>query len=90
MAGNAAGARKAAQTNKQKYGSDFYAKIGSKSWQDPNRSHETGFALMDPEIRKALGAKGGSKTKDDYKTKAQAEEEIDVPANAGRDSGSSE
>ena len=30
MAGTKAGGTKAAQTNKQKYGSDFYAKIGAK------------------------------------------------------------
>lgn len=30
MAGTKAGGRAAAETNKKKYGSDFYAKIGSK------------------------------------------------------------
>ncbi len=30
MAGTKAGGTKAAATNKQKYGSDFYAKIGAK------------------------------------------------------------
>ncbi|MBP9853078.1 MAG: uncharacterized protein QG629_638 [Patescibacteria group bacterium] len=30
MAGTKAGGSKAAATNKQKYGSDFYAKIGAK------------------------------------------------------------
>jgi len=63
MAGTKEGARKARDTNKKKYGDDFYAKIGAKSWDDPDRSHETGFALLPPEERKRLGAIGGSKNK---------------------------
>jgi hypothetical protein len=63
MAGNKEGAAKAAKTNKAKYGKDFYAQIGSKSWDNPDRSHETGFALLSPEERKRLGAIGGRKNK---------------------------
>lgn len=68
MAGTKEGAQKAAQTNKKKYGDDFYANIGSKSWQNPERSRKTGFAL-NPELAIEAGRKGGKKTKDDYKTK---------------------
>lgn len=67
MAGNKQGALKAAETNKKKYGPDFYAKIGGQSWKNPERSHKTGFAL-NPELAVEAGRKGGKKTKDEYKT----------------------
>ena len=63
MAGTPEGAKKAAETNKKKYGENFYAQIGSRSWDDPDRSRETGFALMPPELRKKHGANGGRKNK---------------------------
>jgi len=63
MAGTKEGARKAAETNKQKYGEDFYKNIGSRSWDNPNRSRVTGFAKLPIEERKRLGALGGSKNK---------------------------
>ena len=74
MAGNREGALKAAQTNKQNHGSDFYKKIGSKSWSNPDRSRVTGFAL-DPKLAVEAGRKGGKKTKSDYKTRPSDEEE---------------
>lgn len=67
MSGNKEGARKAREKILAK-DPDFYAKIGAKSWSNPKRSHETGFALMPEELRKELGAKGGRKTKKEYKT----------------------
>lgn len=67
MPGTKEGAQKGALTNKKKYGEDYYKKIGSKSWTNPERSHLTGFALKSPEERAELGRKGGLKTKDDYK-----------------------
>jgi general stress protein YciG len=63
MAGTKEGAAKAALTNKEKYGKDFYRKIGSMSWDDPNRSHETGFALLPKEKVVELGRKGGQQNK---------------------------
>jgi hypothetical protein len=69
MAGTKEGARKGALTNKQKYGPDFYKKIGSQSWKNPERSHETGFALRPKEVRVELGRLGGKKTKNEYKPK---------------------
>ena len=68
MAGTKAGAAKAAQTNKAKYGPDYYARIAKNSWKN-ERSHETGFALIPREKLIELSAKGGKKTKDEYKTK---------------------
>lgn len=68
MAGNKEGSLKAAKTNKEKYGPDFYKKIGSKSWSNPDRSRKTGFALLKKEKHLELSKKGGQKTKKDYKT----------------------
>lgn len=66
MSGNAIGALKARQKNLDA-DPDFYKKIGALSWKNPERSHETGFALVPEDIRKELGAKGGRKTKKEYR-----------------------
>ena len=50
-----AGAQKAAETNKKKYGDDFYARIGQKGGRN---GHLGGFAA-NPELAKIAGAKGG-------------------------------
>jgi general stress protein YciG len=76
MAGNKEGAAKAAKTNKEKYGENFYKEIGRKSWKNPERSHKTGFALLPPEERAEKGRKGGSRTKADYKTAVSDEEKL--------------
>lgn len=55
MAGTKAGGRKAAATNKQKYGDGFYARIGQKGGQN---GHTGGFAA-NPELAKIAGQKGG-------------------------------
>lgn len=55
MAGTKAGGVKAAQTNKNRHGKDFYAKIGAKGGQN---GHTGGFAANRELARKA-GAKGG-------------------------------
>jgi len=55
MAGTKAGGRKAAATNKAKYGKDFYAAIGKKGGQN---GHTGGFAA-NPALAKIAGAKGG-------------------------------
>lgn len=68
MAGTAEGAQKAKQKNLEK-DPDFYSNIGKRSWSNPDRSHETGFANVDPELRREYGRKGGKKTKNDYKKK---------------------
>lgn len=65
MVGTLAGGRKAAATNKAKYGEDFYANIGKKGGAN---SHTGGFAsynvgedgLTGRERAKIAGAKGGS------------------------------
>jgi len=55
MAGTKAGGLKAAATNKAKYGTEFYAKIGQKGGQ---LGHTGGFAA-NPELARIAGAKGG-------------------------------
>lgn len=55
MAGTKEGGRKAAATNKAKYGLNFYADIGRKGGRN---GHTGGFAA-NPELAKEAGAKGG-------------------------------
>lgn len=55
MAGTKAGGVKAAQTNKVRHGSDFYAKIGAKGGKN---GHTGGFAA-NRDLARAAGAKGG-------------------------------
>ena len=55
MAGTKEGGRKAAATNKELNGSDFYRRIGSKGGQ---RGHTGGFAC-NPALASIAGAKGG-------------------------------
>ena len=55
MAGTKIGGRKAATTNKEKHGSDFYARIGRKGGQNGR----TGGFAANPELARIAGAKGG-------------------------------
>lgn len=55
MAGTKAGGEAAAKTNKAKYGSDFYAKIGAKGGQ----KGRTGGFYANRELARAAGARGG-------------------------------
>lgn len=55
------GGIKAAQTNKQRHGADFYKKIGALGGQ---KSRGGGFAA-NPELAVSAGRKGGSVTKAD-------------------------
>lgn len=55
MAGTKAGGVAAAATNKKKYGSDFYAKIGAKG----GRLGRTGGFAANRELARLAGAKGG-------------------------------
>jgi len=58
MAGTKAGGRKAAETNKKKYGSDFYARIGREGGANGNTG---GFAAGEEGRARArkYGAIGG-------------------------------
>lgn len=63
MSGTSEGSKKSAETNKLRHGIDFYKNIGAKSWNNPDRSHVTGFALLPEGEAAKLGALGGSKNK---------------------------
>lgn len=55
MAGTKAGGMKAAQTNKTRHGSDFYARIGAKG----GKLGTTGGFAANRELARVAGAKGG-------------------------------
>jgi uncharacterized protein len=55
MAGTVAGGKTAAKTNIEKYGKDFYRKIGAKG----GRSGHTGGFFANRELARIAGAKGG-------------------------------
>ena len=58
MSGTRAGGVKAAQKNKELYGSDWYAIIGGKGGRVSGIAK--GWALMSPEKRREAGRKGGT------------------------------
>ena len=61
MAGTRDGGKKASVTNKEKYGDDFYKRIGR---QGGSKSHpETRAFATNPELAKVAGAKGGKISK---------------------------
>jgi general stress protein YciG len=55
MAGTKAGGQAAAATNKQKYGKDFYAKIGARG----GKVGKTGGFYANRELARLAGARGG-------------------------------
>lgn len=59
MVGNRAGGLKAAKTNYEKYGEDFYRLMGAKGGRN---GHTGGFAA-NPELAKIAGRKGGKVSK---------------------------
>lgn len=68
MAGTKTGGKKAAATNLERHGKDFYREIGAKGGRN---GHTGGFA-SNPELAKIAGAKGGriSKRKAGGKTRS--------------------
>lgn len=59
MAGTKTGGAKAAQTNKELYGEDFYAKIGAIG----GRKGTTGGFYANRELARIAGAKGGRRSR---------------------------
>lgn len=55
MAGTVEGGKAAARTNKKKYGSDFYKKIGAKG----GKLGTTGGFAADKKLASVAGRKGG-------------------------------
>lgn len=68
MSGTAEGAKKAHET-KIKRDPAFYSRIGRLSWKN-SRSHRVGFANLDQKTHREISARGGRKTKDQYKKEA--------------------
>ena len=65
MSGTKSGGLKAAATNKEKYGDNYYAEIGAKGGRN---GHTGGFA-SNRELARIAGAKGGSMSKRGKKIK---------------------
>lgn len=86
MAGTKEGARKARETNKKRYGEEFYKIIGSKSWKNPKRSRKTGFALLPTELVVEHGRNGGKKNKG----KKYVTKKVRISEEIGRSTESSE
>ena len=64
MAGTARGGKRAAQTNKERHGEDFYQRIGKLSnagWEKNGRKPR-GFAA-NPELARIAGVRGGRKSR---------------------------
>lgn len=55
MSGSIISGRKAAATNKQKYGDDYYQRIGAKG----GKLGRTGGFFANRELARIVGAKGG-------------------------------
>jgi len=64
MAGTKAGGVAAAQTNKEKYGADFYARIGAAG----GRKGRTGGFYANRELARIAGARGGRVSRRTKKT----------------------
>jgi general stress protein YciG len=64
MAGTKTGGKAAAKTNKNKYGSDFYARIGAVGGK---KGHTGGF-FKNRELARIAGARGGRISRRSKKT----------------------
>jgi hypothetical protein len=64
MAGTRKGGKAAAATNKSKYGSDFYAKIGAMG----GKKGRTGGFYANRELARIAGARGGRVSRRSKKT----------------------
>lgn len=72
MSGTLAGGKLAAKTNKERYGNDWYARIGSIGGKN---GHTGGFAA-DPERARRAGAIGGKRSKRGPAKKKKVENEV--------------
>lgn len=59
MSGSKIGGKKASRTNRERYGEDFYKKIGSIG----GRNGHTGGFTSNPALARVAGSKGGSKSR---------------------------
>ena len=72
MAGTLVGGKKAAATNKERYGKDWYARIGQMGGKN---GHTGGFAA-NPELAKRAGAIGGKRSKRGPAKKKKVDNEV--------------
>lgn len=72
MPGNHIGGQKCANTNKAKYGKDWYAKIGAMGGR---KGHTGGFAA-NPELAREAGRIGGLRSKRNQTVVTPEEEEL--------------
>lgn len=63
MSGTRKGGKKAAKTNKERHGEDFFARIGKKGGQNGKGPGYKGGFASDPELARRAGAIGGSRSK---------------------------
>jgi len=63
MGGTIEGGKRAAQTNKTRYGADWYAKIGAKG----GKKGTTGGFAANRELAREAGRKGGLKSRKNKK-----------------------
>lgn len=64
MAGSVSGGKRAAETNKRKYGEDFYRNIGAKG----GKASKTGGFYANRELASTAGRIGGLKSRRNKKT----------------------
>ena len=69
MPGTKLGGQKAAQTNKEKYGEEFYAKIGAEGGRMGTTGGFYYAKLHNPEWLSEVSKRGGKATKEDYGSK---------------------
>ena len=72
MSGTKIGGKKAAYTNRERHGLDFYARIGAKGGRN---GHTGGFAA-NPELARIAGRKGGLKSRRGKSKETLRKEEI--------------
>lgn len=65
MAGTVKGGKAAAETNKKRYGADFYSRIGAKG----GRKGRTGGFFANRKLASIAGAKGGRASRGPRKKK---------------------
>jgi general stress protein YciG len=63
MAGTLAGGRRAAETNKKRYGAEFYKNIGSKGGKKTAKDGTIKGFATNPELAAIAGSKGGKISK---------------------------
>lgn len=63
MSGTKAGGKRAAKTNKERHGEDFFKKIGAKGGRNGKGPDYKGGFAANPELAREAGRKGGKKSR---------------------------